>query len=173
MATCIFPYARVPIWARPAIRASASPNEGNRAPDVAQRPQCKREVKHRRDARVLSEAKGQIVVAPGLKQGERAFQMLPRFEVLSGEPMRDSGHAVSDSGLGRIGSRLDVAEECLGVHPHRRQLAAHVAADPQAVVGRQPFGRVLVAGCRLRGLWRRLLVVSGAPKPRAATSALP
>ena len=73
--------------------------------------------------------------------------MFPRFAVLSGEPMRDSGRAVSDSGLGRIGSRLDVAEEGLRVGPHRRQLAAHEAADPQAVVGRQPFGRVLVAGC--------------------------
>ena len=55
-------------------------DEGNRAPDVAQRPQCEREVKHRRDAGVLSEAKGQIVVAPGLEQGERAFQMLARFD---------------------------------------------------------------------------------------------
>ena len=39
-------------------------DEGARASEVAQRPQHKREVKHRRDARVLSEAEGQIVVAP-------------------------------------------------------------------------------------------------------------
>ena len=73
MAACIFPYARVPIWARPAIRASASPNEGNRALDVAQRPQREREVEHCRDAGVLSEAEGQIVVTAGLEQGERPF----------------------------------------------------------------------------------------------------
>ena len=34
---------------------------------------------HRGDAGVLSEAKGQIVVAAGLEQGERAFQVIPRF----------------------------------------------------------------------------------------------
>ena len=35
----------------------------------------KREVKHRHDAVVLSEAKREIVVAPGSEQGERPFQM--------------------------------------------------------------------------------------------------
>ena len=150
-AACSFPYARVATWARPAIRASASPIEGNRALDLAQRPQCEREIEHRRDAGVVSEAEGQIVVAAGLEQGERAFQMLARFAILSGEPMRDPSNAVSDAGLRRIGSRLDVAEEGLGACPHRRQLAAHVAADPQAVVGRQSLGRVLFADRRLAG----------------------
>ena len=80
MAACSFPNARVPIWARPAIRASSVADEGNRAPDVAQRPQRERQAQHRRDAGVLPEAKGQIVVAAGLEQGERAFQMIPRFD---------------------------------------------------------------------------------------------
>ena len=121
-------------------------DQGNRSSDVAHRPQCEREVMHRQDAGVRSKAKGQIV-ALRMKQGESLFKMFPRFEVLSGEPMRDSGRAVSNSCLGRIGSRLDVAEEGLSVGPHRRQLAAHEVAGPQTVVGRQPFGRVLVAGC--------------------------
>jgi hypothetical protein len=30
-------------------------DQGNRAFDVAQRPQCQREIKHRRDAHVVSE----------------------------------------------------------------------------------------------------------------------
>ena len=50
---------------------------------------------------------------------------------------------------GEFGSRLDVAEEGRRVRPHRGQLAPHEAADPQAVVGRQPFRRVLVADCGL------------------------
>ncbi len=40
--------------------------KGNRAPDVAHRPQREREVQHRRHAGILSEAKGEIVVTPGL-----------------------------------------------------------------------------------------------------------
>jgi hypothetical protein len=97
----------------------------------------------------LAEAKGQIVVASGLEDGERAFQMLPRFAALSDEPMRHSGCAVSDSGLGRIGSRPDVAQEGLGVSPHRRQFAPGEATHPEPVVGRQPFGRILVGKRRL------------------------
>jgi hypothetical protein len=42
----------------------------------------------------------QIVVAPGLEQGESLFEMLPRFSVLSGEPMRHTGYAMSNSRLG-------------------------------------------------------------------------
>ena len=82
------------------------------------------------------------------------------------------GSAMRDASLGRIGSRLDVAEEGRGVSPHRRQLAAREAADPKAVVGRQPFGRVLVANANSRAL-AKASVVSGAPGPRAAKSALP
>ena len=134
-------------------------DERNGAPDVAQRPQCERELEHCCDAGVLAEAKSQIVVAAGLEEGQRVFQVLSRFAKLSGEPTRGSRCAVGDSGLLGIGSRLDVAEEGLGVHPHRHQLAAHEASDPQAIVGRQPFRRVLVAKRRLAGLgegFRRL-----------------
>ena len=48
--------------------------------DFAERPRHNRQIGHRGDSGVWSEAKGQIIVAAGLKQGERAFQMLPRFE---------------------------------------------------------------------------------------------
>jgi hypothetical protein len=138
--------------ARADVRVTRDPrlsvtNEGNCALNVAQRPQREREVKHRRDARVLSETKGQIVVPAGLEQRQRAFQMLACYDVLSSEPMRDSRRPVSDSGLGRIGPRLDVAEEGLGVGPRRRQLAPHQTTHPKAVVGRQPLWRVLVANC--------------------------
>ena len=74
-------------------------DQGNRALDVAHRPQREREVEHRSDAGILSEAKGEIVVTPGLKQRDSAFQMAARFAVLSGEPMRQSCCAVSDAGL--------------------------------------------------------------------------
>jgi hypothetical protein len=86
-----------------------------------------------------------------LEEGQRVFQVLSRFAILSGEPMRGSRCAVSDSRLWGIGSRLDVAEEGLGVPPYRRQLAANIASDPQAVVGRQPFKRVLAANLRFTG----------------------
>ncbi len=121
-------------------------NDGNRAPDVAQWPQREREIKHHRDARVLSEAERQIVIAPGHEQGQRAFQVVARSDVVSSVPMRDSRYGgVNDSGLRRTRTCLESADGGPYVSPHRRQLAAHVAADPQAVVGRQPFGRVLVA----------------------------
>ena len=84
-------------------------NEGNRPPDVTQRPQGEREIQHRRNSLVVSEAKGQIVVAPGLEERQRVFQGLARFEILTGEPMRHPGCAASNSRLRRVGSRLDVA----------------------------------------------------------------
>ena len=37
---------------------------------------------------------------------------------------------MGDAGLGRIGSRLDVAEEGRRVRPHRRQVAAHDSCRP-------------------------------------------
>ena len=137
------------IWARPALRASA--DERNRAPDVAQRPQCERETKHRRDAGVVPEPECQIVIAAGLEQGERVLYMLARFDVLSGEPMSDSSHAVGDTGLRRIGSRLNIAEERRRVLPHRRQFTVNVAADPQTEVSRQALMRGVVADCGLVG----------------------
>ena len=105
-------------------------NERNRAIDLAERPQRNRQIDHRADAGVMSEAKGQIVVAAGLEQGERPSKMIPRLAILAGEPASHPGGAMGDAGLGRIGSRLDVAEEGRGVRPHRRQLASHVAAGP-------------------------------------------
>ena len=105
-------------------------DERNRAIDLAERPRRNRQIGHRGDAGVLSEAKGQIVVAAGLEQGERPFQMIPRLAILAGEPACDPGGAMGDAGLGRIGSRLDVAEEGRSVRPHRWQLASRVAADP-------------------------------------------
>ena len=64
---------------------------------------------HRGDAGVVSEAKGQIVVAAGLEQGERAFQMIPRLAILAGEPVCDPG--------GRDGRRRPRANR---VSPRRR-----------------------------------------------------
>jgi hypothetical protein len=145
-----------PIRARRNMRELRDPglgaaNERNRRFNVAQRPRCNRKVKHCRDAGILSEAKGEVVVTPGLKQRDSAFQMVARFSELTGEPMRNSGRAVSDSCLGRIPFRFDIPEESVGVSPRRRQLATDDAADPQAVVGRQPFGRILVARPGLAG----------------------
>ncbi len=58
---------------------------------------------------------------------------------------------MGDAGLRRIGPRLDVAEEGRCVRPHRWQLSTHAAAGPQTVVGRQSFGRILVARGGLAG----------------------
>jgi hypothetical protein len=63
--------------------------------------------------------------------------MILRFAVFASEPMRDSSNAVGDTDLRRIGSRLNVAEKRRRVLPHRRQLAATVAADPQTEVSRR------------------------------------
>ena len=92
----------------PLVRAV---NEGYRAPDVSQRPRCNRQVAHRRDAGVLPEAKGQIIVPAGLEQSKRALEMLARFGVLSGEPVCGPEDPMRDAGLGRIRSRLNVARK--------------------------------------------------------------
>jgi hypothetical protein len=74
----------------------------------------------------MSEAKGQIVVATRSEQSERAFQMMSRFDICTGELMGDSLDPMRYPGLARIGRRLDVAEENCRVRSHRRQLASHV-----------------------------------------------
>ena len=103
-----------PVRVRANMRDARDPqmgavNERNRARNVAQRPQSYCEIEHCGDPGVLSEAKGQIVVAARLEQGERAFQMIARFSVLAGKPAGDAGGAMGDAGLWRIGSGLGIA----------------------------------------------------------------
>ena len=86
-------------------------HERRRAIDFAERPQYKRKIRHSRDALVLSESERQVVVAAGLEQGERPFQMILGLAILAREPACRSGDATGDAGLGRIGSGLDVVEE--------------------------------------------------------------
>jgi hypothetical protein len=109
-------------------------DEGSRAPDLAHWPQREREVKHRPDAAVISEPERQIVVTSGLEQGERAFEARIGVDEFSGEPVGHTGDAMRDAGFGRIGSRLDVREECRHVCPRRRQFASDVATNTQAVI---------------------------------------
>jgi hypothetical protein len=59
-----------------------------------------REVRHCRDACVLSEAKRQVVVPARLEQGERALEMIARLFVLSTDPKGCSNNAMRDAGLG-------------------------------------------------------------------------
>ena len=63
-------------------------DERNRAIDLAESPRRNRQVSHCVDAGVHSEAKGQIIVAAGLEQGERPFEVVPRLRVLAGEPAK-------------------------------------------------------------------------------------
>ena len=63
------------------------------------------------DAGVRPEAKGQIVVAAGLEQGERTPKMIPRLVIRAGEPACNPGGAMGDAGLGQIRACLEVTEE--------------------------------------------------------------
>ena len=47
----------------------------------------------------MPEAKGQFVVAPGLEEGERTLEMIPRFDKFSREPVGDALHSMRDAGL--------------------------------------------------------------------------
>ena len=105
-------------------------DERNRAIDLTERPQGQREKCHSADAGVLSETECHVVVATWLKQSERAFQMLPRLEIVRGEVQGDALSPMRHAGLGRIGPGLDVGEESRGVRLHRRQFATGVAAGP-------------------------------------------
>ena len=65
--------------------------------------------------------------------------------------MRSPGYSMCDPRRGGIGISLDVAEERLGMGPHRRKLAPHIVSDPQAKVGRHPLGRILSTQRQLAG----------------------
>ena len=104
--------------------------QGNRASDVAQRPQREREVKHRRDAGVLSKAKRQIVVAPGLEQGQRAFQVIARFAYSPANQyvapaQRWATQASGESGLGSTSPRKVSACALIADNSPRTKLPAH------------------------------------------------
>ena len=75
-------------------------DERNRAIDLPERPQRDRKIAHRADARVESEAKGQIIVTARLKHCERTFEVIPRLAISSREPAGDSRDAMRDGGLG-------------------------------------------------------------------------
>ena len=107
-----------------------------------------------------------------MEQCYRTLEMLLRFAKLSGEPVGDALHAMRDTGFGRTGSRLNVREHSRGVRPHRRQFASDEGANIQAVIDRQSFGRALSPRACSRALVKAR-IVSGAPGPRAAHSALP
>ena len=110
-------------------------DERNRAIDFAESPRHNCQSGHCGNALVMPKAKGQIVVAPGLEQCERPFQMIPRLAIFAGEPACEAGGAMGDAGMGRIGPRLNVVEEGRSVLPHRWQISTHIAAGPQTVVG--------------------------------------
>ena len=57
----------------------------------------------------MPEPELETVVPPWVEQCERAFQMIARFDVLTREPVSGPEDAMRDAGLGRVGSRLDVA----------------------------------------------------------------
>jgi hypothetical protein len=126
-------------------------NEGYRAPDLSQRPRHKRQIDHGRNAGVLPEAKGKIIVPAGLEQSDRAFQFTHGLDIFAGEVVSRALDPVRDTGLGRIGSRRNASEEGRSMRSHRRKIAPHVAADPQAVISRQPLWRILVPGSRFAG----------------------
>ena len=126
-------------------------NERNRSVDLAKRPRNERQIDHRSDAGIRREAKRQIVVAAGLEQGERAFQFTQGFDKFAGEVVGHALDPMRDAGLARIGSRRDAGKEGCRMRSHRRELASHVATCPQAVIGRQSLGRVLVARGGLAG----------------------
>ena len=105
-------------------------DERNRPIDLAESPQREGQIGHRGNSWVRSESKRHFVVAPGLEQRERAFQVIPRFGKFSREPVGDALDSMRDAGLRRIGSRLDVGEKSCRLRPHRRQFAPRVAAGP-------------------------------------------
>src|SRR5271156_1617358 len=85
--------------------------------------------------------------------------------ILPGEQVRNSLDSMRNAGLWSVGTSLNVAKKNGRKPPHRRQLAAHVAADPQPVVGGQSLERVFVAPRRLAQPNERICRLQ---RPRAA-----
>jgi hypothetical protein len=108
----------VPTWVRAAIPCPHAVDEPNRAIDLAERPQCDRQIDHCGGAGVLPKAKGQIVIAAGLEQGERTFQFMHGVDKFAGEIVGHALDPMRDAGLGRIGSPPDAGEECRRMRSH-------------------------------------------------------
>ena len=139
--------------ARGSRYAPRARQRANRATDVAQRPQREREINHRHDASVVSEAEREIVVPAGMEQGDRTLHMLSRATILR----RTNGwtpHAMRDASLGRIGlaSRsLRKVAACPSSPTARRERSYR----PTGRSRRQPSGASL-SRPPTHGLWRKL-----------------
>jgi hypothetical protein len=109
------PRIKFPVRVRPDMGEVRYPllgpiNQGQCAIDLAEGPRNKRQIDHGGDTFVMCEAKGQVVVAAGLEQGERLLEVIPCLAILADEPASHPGGAIGDAGLGRLGRRRAVGE---------------------------------------------------------------
>lgn len=74
---------------------SRSLDERNRSTGLADSPRSERQIDHSGGARVGREPNRQLVVATGLKQGERTFQLAHGFDEFAGEIV---GHPLDPMG---------------------------------------------------------------------------
>src|SRR4029077_760670 len=70
--------------------------------DLPERPQSKREIIHRRDAKVLTEAEPEIAVPFGVKQSERLLQMSACTHEIALEPAAQTVHAIHHGSLASV-----------------------------------------------------------------------
>jgi hypothetical protein len=120
----------------------------------------------------MAEAKGQIVVAAGLEQGERRFEVIPRLAILAGDQLvipaaRWATQASRESGRASMSLRRAAACARIDGNSPRSKLPAQ---KPKSAANRS--GASLSPKADSRAL-AKASVVSGAPYPRAAMRALP
>ena len=77
-------------------------DERSRAIDLAESATTRRQIGHRGDAGVPSEAKGQISSRPGWNKASARFEDDPALRVLAGEPASVPDGAMRDARLGQI-----------------------------------------------------------------------
>ena len=133
--------------ARAPPSALHSLDEGNRSIGLAESPRSKREIDHRRDARIRREANCQIVVASGLKQGERTFELA---HGLNNIHRRNSG-----SWPGPDGRRRPRASQVSPRRRARRPPHAFSSRGVRLACSCRPTGRNRPPGARARPCAKR------------------
>ena len=105
--------------------------------DLAERPQSDRQIDGRGNADVLAEAEGEIAIPLRIEDRHGLFEMRARLDIVSGEPLRHAIGAMRHACLGRTGPMTRRRAERPARAQHSRQIAMHVAARPEPVIGRK------------------------------------
>jgi hypothetical protein len=131
--------------------------------DFAESPQDDSEPASGDDSVIEHESGGRLVIPLVVISRERLFKARSRAGVIALEPAGDAKDVPCPARSWKSGRVLGVTQRSYRHLAHRREVGAHKASQPHAIIGREPRRGVFdprhkLAGARKRGNRLRLAV---------------